>query len=115
MTPFFGSSGRGGASAEKGSRFIEERSFAALTHLADNSECFDIIFVDRRHLFDFVLTEFTLSAELCSMGRAHYLARHVVAINSASRRIHPREQKRTSNTLKLRWLALPYFRQYQNG
>jgi hypothetical protein len=25
-------------------------------------------------------------------GRVHYLARHVVAINSASRRIHPREQ-----------------------
>lgn len=49
-------------------RFIEERSFAALTHLADNSECFDIIFVDGRHFFDFVLTEFTLSAELCSMG-----------------------------------------------
>ncbi len=49
-------------------RFIEERSFAALTHLADNSEYFDIIFVDGRHLFDFVVTEFTLSAELCSMG-----------------------------------------------
>jgi predicted O-methyltransferase YrrM len=49
-------------------RFIEERSFAALAHLADNSECFDIVFVDGRHLFDFVLTEFTLSAELCSMG-----------------------------------------------
>ena len=49
-------------------RFIEERSFAALTHLADNHECFDIIFLDGRHLFDFVLTEFTLSADLCSMG-----------------------------------------------
>lgn len=49
-------------------RFIEERSFAALTHLADNSECFDIIFVDGRHFFDFVLTEFTLGAELCSLG-----------------------------------------------
>jgi len=49
-------------------RFIEERSFAALTHFADNSECFDIIFVDGRHLFDFVLTEFTLSADLCPMG-----------------------------------------------
>jgi len=48
-------------------RFIEEPSFAALTHLADNSECFDIIFLDGHHLFDFVLTEFTLSAELCSM------------------------------------------------
>jgi predicted O-methyltransferase YrrM len=49
-------------------RFIEERSFAALTHLADISACFDIIFVDGRHFFDIVVTEFTLSAELCSMG-----------------------------------------------
>jgi len=49
-------------------RFIEERSFTALTRLADNSESFDVIFVDGRHFFDFVLTEFTLSAELCSMG-----------------------------------------------
>lgn len=49
-------------------RFIEERSFAALTHLADHSQCFDIIFVDGRHLFDFIVTEFTLSTELCSMG-----------------------------------------------
>ncbi len=49
-------------------RFIEEPSFAALTHLADNSACFDIIFVDGRHFFDIVVTEFTLSAELCSMG-----------------------------------------------
>jgi predicted O-methyltransferase YrrM len=49
-------------------RFIEKRSFAALTRLADNSECFDIIFVDGRHLFDYVLTEFTLSAELSSLG-----------------------------------------------
>jgi predicted O-methyltransferase YrrM len=49
-------------------RFMEERSFAALSHLADHSEQFDIIFLDGRHLFDFVVTEFTLSAELCSMG-----------------------------------------------
>ena len=49
-------------------RFIEERSFAALTHFSDNSECFDIIFLDGRHFFDFALTEFTLSAELCSLG-----------------------------------------------
>ncbi len=49
-------------------RFIEEPSFAALAHLADNSESFDIIFVDGRHLFDFVMAEFTLSAELCSTG-----------------------------------------------
>jgi len=49
-------------------RFIEERSFPALTHLAGHSECFDVILVDGRHLFDFALTEFTLSAELCSMG-----------------------------------------------
>jgi predicted O-methyltransferase YrrM len=49
-------------------RFIEERSFAALAHLADSSEHFDIIFVDGRHFFDYVVTEFTLSAELCSIG-----------------------------------------------
>ena len=49
-------------------RFIEERSFSALTHLAESSACFDIIFVDGRHFFDIVVTEFTLSAELCSMG-----------------------------------------------
>lgn len=49
-------------------RFIEERSFAALTHLADRAECFEIIFVDGRHFFDIVLSEFTLSAELCSLG-----------------------------------------------
>ena len=28
----------------------------------------DIIFVDGRHLFDFALTDFTVSGELCSMG-----------------------------------------------
>lgn len=50
-------------------RFIEEQSFAALTHLADGSARFDIIFVDGRHFFDIVVTEFSLSAELCSMGR----------------------------------------------
>ncbi|HZD49876.1 MAG TPA: class I SAM-dependent methyltransferase, partial [Silvibacterium sp.] len=49
-------------------QFIEERSFAALTHLADSSGYFDIIFVDGRHFFDVVVTEFTLSVELCSMG-----------------------------------------------
>lgn len=49
-------------------RFIEERSFAALAHLADQSECFDLIFVDGRHLFDLALVDFTLSAELCSKG-----------------------------------------------
>lgn len=49
-------------------RFIEKRSFTALSHLADSSECFNIIFVDGRHFFDVVVTEFTLSAELCSMG-----------------------------------------------
>lgn len=49
-------------------RFIEEPSFAALTHLADQSERFDVIFVDGRHMFDLALTDFTLSAELCSTG-----------------------------------------------
>lgn len=49
-------------------RFIEERSSAALIHLAEQSECFEIILVDGRHLFDLALVDFTLSAELCSMG-----------------------------------------------
>lgn len=49
-------------------RFIEERSSAALIHLAEQSELFEIILVDGRHLFDLALVDFTLSAELCSMG-----------------------------------------------
>ncbi len=49
-------------------RFIEERSSAALIHLAQQSECFQIILVDGRHLFDLALVDFTLSAEVCSMG-----------------------------------------------
>src|SRR5579864_3704885 len=49
-------------------RFIEERSFAALIHLADSSACFEIIFVDGRHFFDVVVTEFSMCVELCSMG-----------------------------------------------
>ena len=36
--------------------------------MAERSECFDIIVVDGRHLFDLALVDFTLSAELCSMG-----------------------------------------------
>jgi predicted O-methyltransferase YrrM len=66
-------------------RFIEERSFAALTHLADNFECFDIIFVDGRHLFDFVLTEFTLSAELSSLGG--YIILHDMWLPSVQRAV----------------------------
>lgn len=66
-------------------RFIEERSFAALTHLADNAEYFDIIFVDGRHLFDFVVTEFTLSAELCFMGG--YIILHDIWLPSIKRAV----------------------------
>jgi len=66
-------------------RFIEEKSFAALTHLADKSETFDVIFVDGRHLFDFVLTEFTLSAELCSM--AGYIILHDTWLPSVRRAV----------------------------
>ena len=66
-------------------RFIEERSFAALTRLADNSESFDVIFVDGRHFFDFVLTEFTLSAELCSMGG--YILLHDMWLPSIQRAV----------------------------
>jgi len=55
-------------------RFIEERSFAALAHLSRVPEFFDFLFVDGRHFFDIALTEFTLGAELCSMGG--YIAFH---------------------------------------
>ena len=58
----------GGRIGGKRFRFIEECSFAALTHLADHAERLNIIFVDGRHLFDFALTDVTVSGELCSMG-----------------------------------------------
>lgn len=49
-------------------RFIEEKSSAALVHLADRGETFAVIFIDGGHRFDDVLVDFTLSAELCPIG-----------------------------------------------
>jgi len=49
-------------------RFIEEKSVAALVHLADRGESFEVIFIDGNHRFDDVVVDFTLSAELCPMG-----------------------------------------------
>ena len=49
-------------------RFIEEMSFAALVRLAREGRQFEIIFVDGDHKFDTVLIDFTLSAEICSVG-----------------------------------------------
>jgi len=66
-------------------RFIEERSFAALVHLTDHSECFDIVFVDGRHFFDFALVEFTLSAALCIMGG--YIVLHDMWLPSIQRAV----------------------------
>jgi predicted O-methyltransferase YrrM len=47
---------------------IEEKSVAALVHLAERREMFEVIFIDGNHHFDNVLVDFTLSAELCPMG-----------------------------------------------
>ncbi len=47
-------------------RLIEERSFAALVHLADRQETFDLIFIDGNHRFDDVIVDFTLATEVCS-------------------------------------------------
>ncbi len=49
-------------------RCIEEKSVAALVHLAERGEMFEVIFIDGYHRFDDVLMDFTLSAELCPMG-----------------------------------------------
>ncbi len=48
-------------------RFIKSKSIIALPHLA-NSEKFDVIFIDGNHRFDDALVDFTLSAELCTLG-----------------------------------------------
>lgn len=86
-------------------RFIEERSFAALTHLADNFECFDIIFVDGRHLFDFVLTEFTLR-QSCPPWEGT-LSCTTCGCHQFSEPSHSSARTEwTSNTLKLRWPTL---------
>lgn len=49
-------------------RFIQERSYPALTALGRSRECFEVIFVDGGHRFDDALVDFTLSAELCPVG-----------------------------------------------
>jgi predicted O-methyltransferase YrrM len=55
-------------SMSDGFRFIEEKSVAALAHLADRGEMFEVIFIDGNHRFDDALVDFTLSAELCPNG-----------------------------------------------
>jgi predicted O-methyltransferase YrrM len=47
---------------------VEERSFPALIHFADQRKKFDVILIDGNHRFDDVLVDFTLSAELCPIG-----------------------------------------------
>jgi len=49
-------------------RFIEKKSSVALGALAESKERFDVIFVDGAHMFDSVLTDFTLAAPLCAQG-----------------------------------------------
>jgi hypothetical protein len=48
-----------------GFRFIEEKSVAALAHLADRGELFDVIFIDGNHRFDDAFVDFTVSAKVC--------------------------------------------------
>jgi hypothetical protein len=47
---------------------IEERSSAGLIRLAQEGRQFEMTFIDGGHLFDTVLLDFTLSAELCPVG-----------------------------------------------
>jgi predicted O-methyltransferase YrrM len=49
-------------------RFIEEASFGGLVRLAQEGRQFDVIFIDGNHIFDTVLVDFTLSAEICPVG-----------------------------------------------
>jgi predicted O-methyltransferase YrrM len=49
-------------------RFIEETSFSGLIRLSHEGKQFDVIFIDGRHLFDYVIADFTLSADLCPVG-----------------------------------------------
>ena len=49
-------------------RLIEEKSVSALVHFADRGEMFEVIFIDGSHVFDAILLDFALSAELCPMG-----------------------------------------------
>jgi predicted O-methyltransferase YrrM len=47
---------------------VEEPSFRALVHFADQAKNFEVIFIDGNHRFDDVLVDFTLAAELCPIG-----------------------------------------------
>lgn len=49
-------------------RLVEEMSAPALVHFADRGEMFDVIFIDGNHVFDAIVVDFALSAELCPMG-----------------------------------------------
>jgi predicted O-methyltransferase YrrM len=47
---------------------IEEKSVSALVHLANRGETFEVIFIDGNHRFDDAVVDFTLSAEVCTLG-----------------------------------------------
>jgi cephalosporin hydroxylase len=49
-------------------RFIEETSFSGLVRLAQEGLTAEIIFLDGRHLFDYVIADFMLAAEICPIG-----------------------------------------------
>jgi predicted O-methyltransferase YrrM len=49
-------------------RLIEESSFSALGALGAQKERFELIFIDGNHRFDDVLVDFTLAAQICSIG-----------------------------------------------
>jgi predicted O-methyltransferase YrrM len=49
-------------------RFIEKKSAVGLAQLVEAKERFDVIFIDGSHLFDSVMTDFSLAALLCARG-----------------------------------------------
>ena len=49
-------------------RLMEEKSVSALVHFADRGEMFELMFIDGNHVFDSILVDFALSAELCPVG-----------------------------------------------
>ncbi len=49
-------------------RFIPDKSVPALVDLARAGERFEMLFVDGNHRFDDALFDYTLAAELCSVG-----------------------------------------------
>lgn len=56
--------------SESSFHWIEERSDIALAGLLKEGRHFDLTFIDGYHRFDDVLVDFTLAAQMCSMGGA---------------------------------------------